>query len=74
MQSRRDQLQAYRFVTRRIVSAMLSGEPETTERPMRRFGLAVFGTSEDLETALLRAAWALHGVRNEGQGRARAIW
>lgn len=45
MQSRRDQLQAYRFVTRRIVSAMLSGEPETTERPMRRFGLAVFGSA-----------------------------
>jgi type VII secretion protein EccB len=45
MQTRRDQLQAYRFVTRRIVSAMLSGEPETTERPMRRFGLAVFGSA-----------------------------
>ena len=38
-------LQAYRFVTRRIVSALLSGEPETTERPMRRFGLAVFGSA-----------------------------
>jgi type VII secretion protein EccB len=45
MQTRRDQLQAHRFVTRRIVSAMLSGEPETTERPMRRFGLAVFGSA-----------------------------
>jgi type VII secretion protein EccB len=45
MQTRRDQLQAYRFVTRRIVSALLSGEPETTERPMRRFGLAVFGSA-----------------------------
>ena len=43
MQTRRDQLQAYRFVTRRIVSALLSGEPETNERPMRRYGLAVFG-------------------------------
>jgi len=38
------------------------------------FGLAVFGASEDLETALLRADWALHGVRHEGRGRARAIW
>jgi type VII secretion protein EccB len=43
MQTRRDQAQAYRFVTRRIVSALLLGEPDTNERPMRRFGLAVFG-------------------------------
>lgn len=45
MQTRRDQMQAYRFVTRRIVSALLSGEPETSERPMRRYGLAVFGSA-----------------------------
>jgi type VII secretion protein EccB len=44
MQTRSDQAQAYRFVTRRIVSALLSGEPETAERPMRRFGMAVFGS------------------------------
>jgi type VII secretion protein EccB len=37
MWNRREQHQAYRFLTRRIVSAMLSGEPETTELPMRRF-------------------------------------
>jgi type VII secretion protein EccB len=40
--TRRDQLQAYRFVTRRIVGAMLAGEPETTDRPMRRLGIATF--------------------------------
>lgn len=44
MRSRRDQVQAYRFVTRRIVSAMLSGEPETNELPMRRLALALFGS------------------------------
>jgi type VII secretion protein EccB len=44
MPTRREQLQAYRFVTRRIVSAMLSGDPESTDRPMRRLGLAVFGS------------------------------
>jgi type VII secretion protein EccB len=43
MGTRTEQVQAYRFVTRRIVSALLSGEPETTERPMRRFGMSVFG-------------------------------
>jgi type VII secretion protein EccB len=44
MATRREQLQAYRFVTRRIVSAMLSGDPESSDRPMRRLGLAVFGS------------------------------
>ncbi|MGA3561760.1 type VII secretion protein EccB [Melissospora conviva] len=45
MRTRRDQVQAYRFVTRRIVSALLSGEPETSELPMRRLGMAVFGSA-----------------------------
>src|SRR4051812_28880045 len=45
MRTRRDQVQAYRFVTRRIVSALLSGEPETSELPMRRLGMAVFGST-----------------------------
>ncbi|MEU3452346.1 type VII secretion protein EccB [Micromonospora sp. NPDC006766] len=44
MRTRRDQVQAYRFVTRRIVSALLSGDPETNDLPMRRLGLAVLGS------------------------------
>jgi type VII secretion protein EccB len=44
MQTRREQVRAYRFVTRRIVSAMVSGEPETIELPMRRLGLAMVGS------------------------------
>lgn len=44
MQTRREQVQAYRFVTRRIVSALLSGEPETNNLPMRRLGMAIFGS------------------------------
>jgi len=36
MQSRRDQLQAYRFLTRRAQAALLTGEPDTLEAPMRR--------------------------------------
>jgi type VII secretion protein EccB len=42
--SRREQLEAYRFVTRRIGSAVLFGEPETNELPMRRLGLSTFGS------------------------------
>ncbi|GIG57348.1 type VII secretion protein EccB [Longispora fulva] len=44
MRTRRDQVQAYRFVTRRLVSAMLSGEPETTNLPLRRLLLAAIGS------------------------------
>ncbi|MGC4865325.1 type VII secretion protein EccB [Micromonospora sp. DT53] len=60
MRTRRDQVQAYRFVTRRIVSALLSGDPETTNLPMRRLGMAVFGS-------VLTAAIVLGGVGAYGQ-------
>ncbi|MGC4745472.1 type VII secretion protein EccB [Micromonospora sp. DT201] len=60
MRTRRDQVQAYRFVTRRIVSALLSGDPETTNLPMRRLGMAVFGS-------VITAAIVLGGVGAYGQ-------
>ncbi|MBB5111273.1 type VII secretion protein EccB [Micromonospora echinospora] len=60
MRTRRDQVQAYRFVTRRIVSALLSGDPETNDLPMRRLGMAVFGS-------VIAAAVVLGGVGAYGQ-------
>jgi type VII secretion protein EccB len=36
VQSRRDQLQAYRFLVRRAVGAVVNGEPDVAESPMRR--------------------------------------
>ncbi|WP_410810136.1 type VII secretion protein EccB [Micromonospora sp. 067-2] len=60
MRTRRDQVQAYRFVTRRIVSAVLSGDPETTNLPMRRLGMAIFGS-------VIAAAIVLGGVGAYGQ-------
>ncbi|MEU5939601.1 type VII secretion protein EccB [Micromonospora sp. NPDC047548] len=60
MRTRRDQVQAYRFVTRRIVSALLSGDPETTNLPMRRLGMAVIGS-------VLTAAIVLGGAGAYGQ-------
>ncbi|WP_433346800.1 type VII secretion protein EccB [Micromonospora sp. CA-111912] len=60
MRTRRDQVQAYRFVTRRIVSALLSGDPETTNLPMRRLGLAVIGS-------VVAAAVLLGGIGAYGQ-------
>jgi len=43
MRTRREQVQAQRFVVRRIVSAMLSANPESLELPMRRMGLSILG-------------------------------
>ncbi|MCW3839954.1 type VII secretion protein EccB [Micromonospora yasonensis] len=60
MRTRRDQVQAYRFVTRRIVSALLSGDPETNDLPMRRLGMAVFGS-------IIAAAVVLGGAGAYGQ-------
>lgn len=60
MRARRDQVQAYRFVTRRIVAAMLFGEPETTERPMRRLGLGVFASF--MVTVLVMAGFGVWGL------------
>lgn len=39
MQSRRDQLHAYRFLTRRAVSAVVTGDADVAESPMRRISL-----------------------------------
>ncbi|MFI7604939.1 type VII secretion protein EccB [Micromonospora sp. NPDC049366] len=60
MRTRRDQVQAYRFVTRRIVSALLSGDPETSSLPMRRLGMAVVGS-------VIAAAVVLGGAGAYGQ-------
>ncbi|HZE40902.1 MAG TPA: type VII secretion protein EccB [Stackebrandtia sp.] len=40
MRTKREQVQAYRFVTRRIVSAMVSDNPEALELPMRRTAIS----------------------------------
>jgi type VII secretion protein EccB len=70
MRTRREQVQAHRFVTRRIVSALLSGEPETSELPMRRLGLALFGSV--LVAAIVLAVVGVIGFVNPGGGRAEA--
>jgi type VII secretion protein EccB len=67
VRSRRDQLQAYRFVTRRIVGAMLAGEPETTDRPMRRLGIATF--SGLMVGALTLGAVGAFGLVRPGHAR-----
>jgi len=70
MTSRRDQVQAYRFLTRRIVSAMLAGEPETNELPMRRFTYAMLGGL--VVGVLVFAGFAVYGLVRPGGGKPAA--
>ena len=65
MRTRRDQVQAYRFVTRRIVSALVSGEPETNDLPMRRLGLALVGSV--LVGALVLGVFGAYGLLTENK-------
>src|SRR5690606_14647674 len=67
MWSRREQHQAYQFLNRRIVSAVLSGEPETNELPMRRFGVALF--SGVAVALLVVGGFTAYGLMFPGGGR-----
>jgi type VII secretion protein EccB len=43
MQSKRDQVQAHRFLMNRLSAAILQGEPDAPSTPMRRFSMGTFG-------------------------------
>lgn len=60
MRTRRDQVQAYRFVLRRIVAALLSSEPESPEQPMRRLGLTLVAST--MLAAVILAAVGVYGL------------
>lgn len=60
MRSRREQVQAHRFVTRRIVAALMHGEPEAPEPPMRRLALSVLGSV--LVAAIVFAGVGVYGL------------
>ncbi|REF96128.1 type VII secretion protein EccB [Asanoa ferruginea] len=67
MRSRQEQVQAHRFITRRIISGLLTGEPETNDLPMRRFGLALFGSI--MVAAIVFAIVGVIGLINPGGGK-----
>lgn len=60
MRTRREQMQAYRFVIRRIVASVLSGEPETLDRPMRRLGISLFVSA--MIAVLVFAGFGVYGL------------
>lgn len=64
MQTRRDQLQAYRFVTTRVQSALLHGEPDAPETPMRRIGVSMF--SGIMVAVLFTVGFGIFGLLKPG--------
>lgn len=64
VQTRRDQLQAYRFVTTRVQSALLHGEPDAPETPMRRIGVAM--VSGIMVAVLVAVGFGLFGLLKPG--------
>lgn len=58
MRTKREQVAAHRFIVRRIISAMISGEPETLDLPMRRMAMsAVAGVA--IATLVFAGFWVV---------------
>ena len=68
MQTRRDQLHAYRFMTRRAMSSLVTGEPDAVEPPMRR--LTVTTLSGVMVAIVVAAVFAVVGLLKGGGGDA----
>jgi type VII secretion protein EccB len=66
VQSRRDQLQAYRFLTRRALAALVAGEPDVPEPPMRRLSLTTL--TGVMVAIFVAAGFAAYGLIKPGAG------
>lgn len=66
MQTRRDQLHAYRFQNRRALAALVTGEPNVVEPPMRR--LTVTTISGIMIAILVAVGFALYGLIKPSSG------
>jgi len=64
VQSRRDQAQAYRFVLNRVHSALLRGEPDSPEPPLRRIWVATFASI--MVAVLVVAGFGILGLLRPG--------
>jgi type VII secretion protein EccB len=70
MRSRRDQVQAHAYVMARLTSALVHGEPDAPESPLRRTGLGSFGGL--LLGTLAVAAFLIWGLLSPG-GKAATL-
>ncbi|MEV7009928.1 type VII secretion protein EccB [Streptosporangium sp. NPDC051022] len=68
MQTRRDLYQAHRLMTQRLGTALLQGEPDLPESPLRRHNVAVFGGV--LVAVLVTAAFGVLGLLRPGNATA----
>jgi type VII secretion protein EccB len=66
VQTRRDQLHAYRFMTRRAMSSLVTGEPDAVEPPMRR--LTIMTLSGVMVAIVVAAVFAVIGLLRGGGG------
>ena len=66
MQSRRDLFQAHRLMTQRASLALLRGEPDIPDQPLRRLNVATF-------SGVLVAVIVYRAVRHLGPARARRL-
>ena len=68
MQTRRDRYHAHRFLARRAAYALLHGEPDSPETPLRRLGIAALAGVSLL--VLLAAVFGIFGVLRPGEPQA----
>ena len=68
MASKRDQLQAHRFLIQRVLSALVTRETDPEQPPLRRPRLA--GAGSLLIAAVVLAGWAVYGFVVPGGNRA----
>ena len=66
VQTRRDQLHAYRFLTKRALAALVTGEPNAVEPPMRR--LTITTISGVMIAILVAVGFAVFGLIKPSAG------
>jgi type VII secretion protein EccB len=64
VQTRRDQLQAYRFAQTRMQYALLTGDTDLQDPPMRRSGLATFAGA--MVAVLVASGFGVYGLLRPG--------
>ncbi|WP_100448185.1 type VII secretion protein EccB [Glycomyces xiaoerkulensis] len=64
MRSRREQVDAHRFITSRMNQALVLANPDSVERPLRRIGVSIFASV--MIMVLIFAGFAIAALLNKG--------